>query len=498
MEISGKNGNSVWMKYLLSILLFFLPWNVYAQFFKDAGYKIESGINFSSGSYTPFWLVSNKQGLSSVTTDNGYIRVGVFRPLEKEKKFSYSWGVDVVGAYGFTSPLVVQQAYLDLQYRGWNVSIGSKERYGELKNTFLSSGALTFSGNARPVPQIRMGIPEYCYFKPDGLFAMKGHLAYGVFTDDSWQKDFVRNHHKYTEHVLYHSKALFVKVGNEKRFPLIFEGGLEMAAQFGGNSFSWNGSNYEKTDMPNHIRDFFKVFVPSSGDSTTPKGEQTNIYGNHLGSWHLSLSYKFDTWKLRTYYEHYFEDHSMMFWQYGWKDCLAGVEITFPRNRIIGELVYEYLGTKDQTGPVYHDTTEWIPDQISATDNYYNHSIYTGWQHWGIGIGNPLLISPIYNKDGSIAFKGNRVKAHHFGISGHPFQKIDYRVLVSYSRNWGTYSDPFLEIEKNVSTLFELSYRSRRLENWTLTTSLAFDRGDLIGNNSGGMITIRKTGVFTR
>lgn len=498
MEISGKNGNSVWMRCLLSVLLFFLPWNIHAQFFKGSSYKIESDINFSSGSYTPFWLVSNRQGLSSVTTDNGYIRAGVFRPLEKGKKFSYSWGVDVASAYGFTSSFVVQQAYLELQYRGWNISIGSKERYGELKNSSLSSGALTFSGNARPVPQIRMGIPEYWYFKPDGLFAIKGHLAYGVFTDDSWQKDFVRNHHKYTEHVLYHSKALFVRVGNEKRLPLVFEGGLEMAAQFGGNSFRWNSSNYEKTDMPNHLRDFFKVLVPSSGDSTTPTGEQTNIYGNHLGSWHLSLSYKFDTWKLRTYYEHYFEDHSMMFWQYGWKDCLTGVEITFPKNRWIGELVYEYLGTKDQTGPVYHDTTEWIPDQISAVDDYYNHSIYTGWQHWGMAIGNLLLISPIYNKDGSIAFKGNRVKAHHLGISGHPSQEIDYRVLVSYSRNWGTYSDPFLEIEKNVSTLFELSYAPRWLENWTLTGSLAFDRGDLIGNNSGGMITIRKTGVFTR
>lgn len=52
--------------------------------FKCVGYKIESGINFSRGSYTPFWMVSNKQGLSSVTTDNGYIRVGIFRPLEKE------------------------------------------------------------------------------------------------------------------------------------------------------------------------------------------------------------------------------------------------------------------------------------------------------------------------------------------------------------------------------------------------------------------------------
>lgn len=485
-------------KIILSVLLYFLPWHVYAQLFKHSNYKIETGINFSNGSYAPFWFVSNKQGLSSVTTDNGYIRAGVFRPLEKEKKFSCSWGVDVVSGYGFTSSFVLQQAYLDLQYHCWNVSIGSKERYGELKNSFLSSGALTFSGNARPVPQIRISVPGYWNFKPNGLFAIKGHLAYGIFTDDSWQKDFVKGHNKYTEHVLYHSKALFVRVGNEKRFPLAFEGGLEMAAQFGGNSFHRNGSNYEKTDMPNHLRDFFKVLVPSSGDSTTPMGEQTNIYGNHVGSWHLFLSYKFDTWKLRTYYEHYFEDHSMMFWQYGWKDCLAGVEITFPKNRIIGELVYEYLGTKDQTGPVYHDTTEWIPDQISAVDNYYNHGIYTGWQHWGMAMGTPLLISPIYNKDGNITFKGNRVKAHHWGVSGRPSQEMDYRVLVSYSKNWGTYNDPFEEIEKNVSTLFEWGYAPRWLENWKLTASLAFDRGDLIGNNSGGMITIRKTGIFSR
>lgn len=182
--------------------------------------------------------MSNKQGLSSVTTDNGYIRGGIFRPLEKEKKFSYSWRVDVAGVYNFTSSFVLQQAYLDLQYRCWNISIGSKEQHGELKNSSLSSGALTFSENARPVPQIRVSIPEYWYFKPNGLFAIKGHLAYGVFTDDHRQKDFVKGHNKYTEHVLYHSKALFVKVGNEKRFPLVFEGGLEMAAQLAETLFA--------------------------------------------------------------------------------------------------------------------------------------------------------------------------------------------------------------------------------------------------------------------
>ena len=52
-----------------------------------------------------------------------------------------------------------------------------------------------------------------------------------MFTDDGWQKDFVAPGGKHTEHVLYHSKDLYVKIGNREKFPLILEGGLEMAAQ---------------------------------------------------------------------------------------------------------------------------------------------------------------------------------------------------------------------------------------------------------------------------
>ena len=108
-----------------------------------------------------------------------------------------------------------------------------------------------------------------------------------MFTDEGWQKDFVVPGGKHTEHVLYHSKDLYVKIGNQEKFPLIFEGGLEMAAQFGGNAFRGN----EKIDMPNGIKYFFKVFIPSGGSSDTPMGEQTNIYGNHLGSWNFSLTW---------------------------------------------------------------------------------------------------------------------------------------------------------------------------------------------------------------
>lgn len=81
-----------------------------------------------------------------------------------------------------------------------------------------------------------------------------------------------------------------------------------------------------------------------------------------------------------------------MFLQYGWLDGMVGFEIKLPQNRFVSDVVYEYLKTTYQSGPLYHDHTEAIPDQISAGDNYYNHNLYCGWQHWGQAIGNPLLV----------------------------------------------------------------------------------------------------------
>lgn len=482
--------------FLLSISVSF---PLMAQFTKGMNYSVETGINFSGGEHTPLWLTANKQGLSSIEKNNGYLRAGIFRPLEDDKHFSYGFGIDLAGAYHFTSSFIVQQAYFDLKYRCLGLSVGSKEYGSELKNQLLTSGGMTYSGNARPIPQVRIGIPEYTLIPgTKGLFRIKGHLSYGMFTGDNWQEDFVTPGNKYTEHVLYHSKALFVKLGDYKKFPLVFEGGIEMQAQFGGNAFNVEYMGEKKyIDMPNKLEDFFKVLIPSGGDSSTPMGEQTNVYGNHVGSWNFSLGYQLEDWNARVYYEHFFEDASQMWGEYGWKDCLAGVEITFPKNRFISSFVYEYIGTKDQSGPIFHDKTPEIPDQVSAVDEYYNHYIYTGWQHWGMGIGNPLIVAPLYN-NGDIRFMSNRIKGHHVGFMGQPMADLGYRVLFSYTKNWGGYKEPFSEVKDNINGLLEVTYKPHQLKTWDFVASLAFDAGDLLGKSVGGMITVRKTGLLTK
>ena len=465
----------------------------HAQLVKCLTYTVEANASASGGNYSPLWLNANRYGLSSVEKQNGYFRAGLFSPYEEGKKFAYRFGLDLAGAYHAPSAFVIQQAYLDLRYWNIELSFGSKERPMEIKNQELSSGGMTNSNNARPIPQVRITLPDYIPVDRTGFFSFKGYLAYGLFSDWRWQRDFIQNPgQKHTEHTLYHSKALFAKIGNEERFPLVFEGGLEMGAQFGGKTYDSRFDPY--LNNPNGLKDFFKILIPSGSDATD--GQYANVEGNHLGSWQFALSYKFPQAKVKAYYEHYFEDHSMLFGEYGWKDGLIGVELTLPKNPVVSSFVYEYVGTKDQAGPIYHDHTPQIADQISARDNYYNHGLFTGWQHWGQAIGNPLLTSPIYNTDGQIAFKNNRIKAHHFGLNGQPTQELHYRLLLSCTQNWGTYGQPFTEVQKNTSFLAEVGYAPQQLPGWSFQLAFAFDRGELLGDNTGGMLTIRKSGIL--
>lgn len=457
-------------------------------------YSVEGTASFSTGQNTPFWLVNNRFGLSSVEKNNGYLRAGLFKEANRNgKKFAWGAGVDLAVAYNFSSTFIVQQLYADLRYRCLGLTIGSKEFTGGFNNPRLSSGNLLFSNNARPIPQAKIGIPEYTKVPwTNGWLAVKGYMSYGFFTDDKWQKSFVAEDSKRTEHVLFHSKAGFLKIGDHKRFPVEFEGALQMAAQFGGKSITGN----RVIDMPNSLKDWLKVIIPSSGGSNTPVGEQTNVYGNHVGDWNVAVSYTpaSDEWSAKIYYDHFFEDHSMMFFDYTWRDMLLGAEVRFPKNPVLGSIVYEYLHTKDQSGPVYWDHTPEIPEQVSGRDQYYNHGIYTGWQTWGMGIGNPMLISPVYNLNHALYFYHNRIKTHHLGLEGRPSSLIGYRLLLSYTRSWGTYDCPTSKVLNNFNTLIETTFTPKKLSGWSGKLSLATDGGNLLGRSFGVMVSVRKTG----
>ena len=104
------------------------------------------------------------------------------------------------------------------------------------------------------------------------------------------------------------------------------------------------------------------------------------------------------------------------------------------------------------------------------------------------------MLSPIYNTDGSISFKNNRLESTHLGISGALTREVSYRMLYTRSKSWGTYSNPARDVLTDTYLLWEMNYQPQRLKSWRFTASLGIDRGDMSGTNNGIFLSIRKTG----
>lgn len=485
---------------------------------KNLQYKLEMQASVSKGK-TPLWLNANKYGLSSLDKTNGYLRAALERPLATDsmRRWGVGYGLDLAVPLHYTSHFVVQQAYAEGRWLHGTLTVGSKEWPMELKNNSLSSGSQTLGKNARPVPQVRLALPGY--WKIPGLrgwLQLKGHIAYGMMTDDSWQHEFTNRQSRYADHVLYHSKAGYLRIGNDDTiYPVSLELGLEMATEFGGKPYVRNGDKMELVPTEGGIKSFWNAFLPGGQDATD--GLYGNKEGNVLGSWLFRLNYNADTWRLALYGDHFFEDHSQMFlldyngygegeewntWKkrryfmYSLKDMMLGAELNLKYGTWLRNVVFEYLYTKYQSGPYNHDRTQNISDHIAGMDDYYNHGNYPGWQHWGQVIGNPLFRSPVYNTNGQIYVYDNRFWAMHLGFDGQPTDRLAYRALATYQVGWGTYSSPFTRKHHNVSFLAEASYGFSHGWKATLAYGMDFGSQKMLGHNAGAQFTISKSGLL--
>lgn len=493
-----------------AILLTILPLTAIAQagrLWEDVQYTASSVATVSHGDKQPFWFSNNEYGLSSCKDNYGYIRGTLARDVcaDSLRKWKVGYGADVVFSYGMKNHVLAQQLYADIQWKCLRLSIGQKQRPSELKNNLLSTGGMTLGTNARPIPQVRLEVPDFMSFRrTKGWLSMKGHLAYGWYTDGKWQRDYNGGNQlfPYTKRSLFHSKAGFVRLGNTDKFPLTVIGGLEMGCQFGGevwnmkdrtDSNNTNFHSHQKIDSG--IKSYFHALIPGGSDAND--GNYANVMGNHLGSWHMRADWKATTWKASFYMEHYFEDHSQMFLQYGWKDMLYGIEATLPNNPFLKTFLYEHIGTMDQSGPVYHDETPNMPEQISGADSYYDHHVYGAWQHAGYSMGNPLLISPIYNSH-MIAVRHNRIAAHHIGLCGEPCAQVSWRVLYTHEKSLGTYGNPTINPLYADYLLLEMSYHPARINGLNITAKYGMNHGGIIGNANGGMLTVSYSGAINK
>lgn len=479
---------------------------------ENVEYNVGISGTASTGDYAPFWFSANRNGAGSIEPNSAYARASLIRNSEVDslRRWRVGYGLDLIGGLNQPSAFNVLQAFAEVQYEKVRLSLGSKVQCQEFKNDELSSGGMTNSVNAVPIPQLRAELADWWNISGKSrLVFIKGHVSYGMLTDGWWQEN--NNGGKnllYSKRSLYHSKAGYIRVGNERKFPLVGSIGLEMKTQFGGTVYNLanrggaaatEGVDYgygSTNKLGSGIKDFFHAFIPGGSDAND--GDYSNVGGNQLGSWSVTLGWHGKDWKVQAYLDHFFEDHSMMFWQYKWRDNLIGIEAQLPRNRFVSSAVVEFLNTMDQSGPIYHDKTDQIPTGLYGKDNYYSHHIYGGYQHWGQSLGNPLLLSPVYNGNGQLGCNYSRLRACHVGVNGDPTSEIHWRVLFSHLRTLGTYDAPTPNPLHASYFLAEVAYKPHQLQGWKFQLSLGTNAGQLLGSSQGAMLTITKSGVLNR
>ena len=437
----------------------------------------ELGTTLFAGDNAPMWQVSLQHGFSSLQ-NNGFLRGGVFYK-DTIRSWKVDAGIDLGVAAGFESVFMLQQGYADIRYKWIGAWAGCREIESPLLNQELTSGGLTWSGNARPIPQIAVGIFDYLTVWP--WLRVKAELSYGWFTDGGFQRKHTGTDYSYAKKVKYHHKSFFLRFGKpQSRWQ--FDVGMTLDNQFGGHQIVVKEGT--TINLGNGVKDYINALIPRNG------GEGAYFEGNYLGSEHFKLTYKHDHFSISAYLENYFDDFSGMAKQNG-LDGLWGIEYKTNKRQAINGLVVEYFQSTNQSGPM-HGIDFSVVDKTGGADDYYNHFIYAGWMHWGMGLGTPLIAAPLYQGNGDLSFLYNRVKAVHIGWRGDISREWNYRAKLTFNRTWGTPFKPTVDVLDNFSTFAEVRYFPSRWTGWSLRASAAFDIGNIYGDNLGFQLKVRK------
>lgn len=444
----------------------------------------------TNNNVVPFYLLSNQFG--EVDPNDNFFLSGQLQ-YEKSlgKNFKFTSG------FGFRND-IFSKYYLSLSFKDWHLETGRVQQIFGGFDSGLSSGSLALSENALPVPMIGLSLKEY---KPIPL--THGYLKFkGSFSHRWLEED------RYISKAQLHGKSFYMMLDLKNLIGLQISSGVVHFAQYGGVS-------PQGVRQPSDFADYLKVFVgagiPDPDDIGRGEG---NGLGNHLGITEFTFKQIIGNQSLSFNYQKQFEDEGSI--QYiSLKDFLMGLEWDLgDKEKLISKVHIEWLQSKWQSGMGFPDPTETVQTvednmgyEFGERDDYYNNYLYrSGWTYNERVMGNPLFLTYKYTlnfmnpyPDYGVAIANNRISAMHLGLEGKLSDKITYKGLFTYSKNFGTYAgvyegrfnwagittDPnfdyvYLPALKQFYSAIQLLWKNPfKKEGLNFETKLAFDKGEL-------------------
>lgn len=469
--------------------------------------------NASTGSFAPYmigsWNADRTTMKNAVTAD-----LSIEKPMSTGGRFDWGFGAEVLTGYQHgadygrydsetldwttsvmrPAPFSLRTLYAEAHYRSLYLVVGMKGFESKIVDGRLSSGDLLRSNNARPIPGAAIGFVDFQNIPfTNGWLQIDGQIMYGKFTDNSFRrKQFNHYNDLIATDIYYTYKYCYFRTKPTERFSATF--GMQAAGQFGGSTdFYYHGQLRRSETRGFRVKDVLKMFFPTLDNG--------NGYyeGNSLGTWSLRARYRFSNDnELAVYWEKPFEDGSGIGCRNG-MDALYGVQYTFSRNSWLKSFVAEYLDFRNQSGPLHYapgdHTGPSITSEATGGDNYYNNDTYGPYTNYGMSIGSPMLVAPIYNQNGFPQFIYNRMRGFHVAAIGDVMPELGYRVAASWQKGYAMGRTPLPHAKTDFSAMAEVDWHADRLlEGLSVNCRVAFDCGKLRGDNFGMALAVRYSG----
>lgn len=437
-------------------------------------YQLEQTTTASNGTIAPFWFHNQHFGTIPAHAFSTLLRASVLGETKLNSSLQFQYGIDAVvnAANQGTAQAWIQQLYLHARWLIFDLTLGSRENQQLLTDRYLSSGAFMFSPSARPMPRITAGIEEFTSFPlTNHQVKFRGGITHAWFSDNT-----------YVPGIWLHHKYVHIRLADQ--LPVRLQLGLDHMAQ-------WGGKLPDQQPQLFNLTNFKSIFLARSGGVGSTVYEQNNAMGNHILSEHVRLEIETGNFISSVYWQNIIEDSP--FRLAPWKmmnreDGLWGLSIGNASLPVFQKLVVERINTTDQSGYI-HDKDGII---YGGQDSYFTNGTYLNdWAFYRRSIGNPLILSPVYNTDGSYRIRYLRLQAYHIGISGRTNQ-WNYRILGTHVKHYDFYLEP---ITTNINWMIELSRTIKSLE---LALRIGGDTGTFPGKTTGLQFSFKKSGILSR
>ena len=444
--------------------------------FSQAIFEFHAISEFSNNSIdkTPFWAKVNRWGVSPPYKNKplNLVNISFQRYLSQSTQFIV--GIEGTGLRE-RSHFVNSELYVGFLHK-WLTLLGGRKKNTLGENYLpLSLGSMVVGSNALPIPQVTLSIPEYKLLEIRNIpIKIRGGISHGWLDKGM-----------YVEAPILHEKWLYFSFEKNN-----FSGHIGLV-----HEAIWGGTTNKFGAQPTSFKDFIRVFFLRGGSSSAIIDEQIHTLGNHLGIWDLGVRIKKSSFDYHLYLQHPFEDQSGAHWLLNYPDGLWGLSVHAKNKKgWVTDFLMELLYTMHQSGSEGSDY---------GRDDYYNNYLYKGgWVYKGKVIGNPMFILGQNEIRDWKHIVNNRIIAIHSGIEGNILTYFQYRVLATYSKNFGTYDNRDQSNKKGFKYDYEggLSQLSYRVDlklnnllskkNITAILSLIGDSGELYNNSKMIMIGI--------